>query len=151
MAKSGGRPKAKKGAGKAKRAQGAPSDKPYKEDDLIRAVNHPLRRQILRLLHSSRDPLSPMQIEKTLELGDEPKENLSTISYHVRVLADYKISPKVGQRQVRGAMQRFYVSEVSDSACVRGLLKRTLESDEAQLWPKGREQSGKKAPKKKRR
>jgi hypothetical protein len=141
MAKSG-RPKTKTGRQKAEHANGAGSGKPYEEADLIRAINHPLRRQILRLLHSSEDPLSPTQIEQTLELGHEPKESLSTVSYHVRALAE------VGRRQVRGAMEHFYASQVSDCAWVCHSLKKTRKSDEASLRPTGSWRKGKRATKK---
>lgn len=137
MAKSGERPKAKtkKSAGKGKRANGA---KPYGEDDLIKALNHALRRQTLRLLHASRKPLSPAQIEAKLELGKVPKDQLSQVSYHVKVLVRFKVLSLVDEQQVRGAMEHFYASEVSSNAWVRSTLKRTQKSDEAQLWPKGR-------------
>lgn len=135
MAKSGERPKAKKGAGKAKRANRA---KRYEEDDLIKALNHALRRQTLRLLHSSRGPLSPAQVEAKLELGDGPKDQLSQVSYHMKVLVRFKVVSLVDEQQVRGAMEHFYVSEVSNNTWVRNSLKRTQKSDEAQLWPKGR-------------
>jgi DNA-binding transcriptional ArsR family regulator len=135
MAKSGERPKAKKSAGKGRRANGA---KPYEEDDLIKALNHALRRQALRLLHASRKPLSPAQIEAKLELGEAPKDQLSQVSYHVKVLVRLKVISLVDEQQVRGAMEHFYTSEVSSNAWVRNSLKRTQKSDEAQLWPKGR-------------
>ena len=151
MAKSGGQQKAKKSEGKAKRAKRAGGEEPYEVDDLIRALNHRLRRQILRLLHSSRRPLSPTLIEETLELGDHNEHKLSTVSYHVGVLAGFKAIFLVDEQPVRGAMEHFYASAVSDTAWVRSLLKRTLKSDEAQLWPKGRGKNGKRAAKKKGR
>jgi DNA-binding transcriptional ArsR family regulator len=123
---------------RAKRTNGAEDDKPYEEDELIRALNHVLRRQILRLMHSSKEPLSPTQIEQTLKLGSKPKESLSTVSYHVGVLVDYRTVRLVDEQQRRGAMEHFYRSTVSESTWVRGLLKRTQKSDEAKLWPRGR-------------
>jgi Helix-turn-helix domain len=138
MAKSDRRPKADEGDGKDERPNEKGRDKPYAEDDLIRALNHAVRRQALRLLHSSREPLSPGQIEAQLKLGKKPKDHLSKVSYHLATMARLKVVSLVGEQQVRGAMEHFYASEVSDSAWVRNLLKRTQESDEAQLWPKGR-------------
>jgi DNA-binding transcriptional ArsR family regulator len=145
MAKSGGRPKAKKNAGEAKHVKGARTDKPYEEDDLIRALNHPLRRQILRALHVSQKPLGAARLEEILDLGEEPKEWLGNVSYHVRCLFHLKIASLVDEQMARGAMEHFYVSEVSDVAWVRGLLKRMGGKDEALLWPGGRGPSRKKA------
>lgn len=146
MDKSRGRPKTKKGAKKAKRAKRAGGRRPYEEDDLIRALNHPLRRQILRLLHSSRKPLSPTEIEERLELGDDHGGKLSSVSYHATVLARYRTISLVGEQQVRGAMEHFYESRVPASGWVRGVLKRLQKSDEARLWPKGRGPRDRKAP-----
>jgi hypothetical protein len=138
MAKSGRRPKADEGDGKDERPKDAGKAKPYKEDDLIRALNHAVRRQSLRLLHSSKEPLSPGQIDATLELGKNPKDHLSKVAYHLSTMSRLKVISLVDEQPARGAMEHFYTSEVSDSAWVRNLLKRTQESDEAQLWPKGR-------------
>jgi DNA-binding transcriptional ArsR family regulator len=107
------------------------SDKPYETEDLIRALNHRVRRQILRVLNRSRRPLSPTQIEEKLGLGGK----LSQISYHVTTLSAAKVISLVDEQQVRGAMEHFYVSAVSDNALVRGLLKGTQKSDAAQLKP----------------
>lgn len=139
MAKSGEQPRARKSAAKAKRSNGA---KPYEEDDLIKALNHALRRQALRLMHASKRPLSPAQIEAKLELGKDPKDQLSQVSYHIKVLARLKVISLVDEQQVRGAMEHFYISEVAKNSWVRDSLKRTEEADEQQLWPKGRSRRG---------
>ena len=131
MADSGGRSKAK---GKATRKGRAGGRKPYTESDLISAIDHPLRRQILRLMHSSNDPLSPTQIEGKVALGNK----LSNVSYHVTVLARYHVIALVGRRQVRGALEHFYESQVSEVAWLRGLMERTKKEDEAASWSKRR-------------
>jgi DNA-binding transcriptional ArsR family regulator len=133
MAKSGERPKAKQGAGKSKRANDA---KRCEEENLIKALNHALRRQTLRALHSSKKPLSPAQIDAKLA-GEGPKNQLSQVSYHMKVLARFKVVSLVDERQVRGAMEHFYVSEVASNAWVRSSLKKMQKADEAQLLPKG--------------
>lgn len=69
--------------------------------DLLAALNHPLRRQILRVM-SNRKPISPRQ------LSDRLDESLSNVSYHVRVLDEYGAIEEVSSRQVRGATQHFY-------------------------------------------
>ncbi len=134
-----GRGSPKRGSGKGGKANGRGGGKSYDEADLIRGLNHPLRRQALRLLHRTKRPMSPVQIEAELKLGKEPKEQLSQIGYHVTTLAGYRLISKVGERQVRGAMEHFYSSNVSRVASVRELLESTREADEARPWPQGRE------------
>lgn len=130
------------GKSKAKRSNGADrgteSGLPYKEADLLRALNHILRRQVLRHMHSSKKPLSPVQVEAELKLGEEVKEELSHVSYHMKRLARLKVIALDDEEQVRGATKHFYVSNVSGIAWVRGLLKRMQKCDEEQLWPRGR-------------
>lgn len=138
MAEADGEPKAGKGSGKDKGAAGAGGGTPYEEEALIRALTHVLRRQTLRLLHSSKKPLSPVQVEAALELGEEVKEELSHVSYHMKTLAGLGVISLAAEEQVRGAVKHFYVSNVSGTAWVRGLLKRMQKSDQARLWPKGR-------------
>ncbi len=143
MGKSGRQSKAKKGS----RAAGGGSNggKPYAEEGLLKAINHPLRRQVLRLLHSSGESVSPIQIERELGLGGAVGEKLSSVSYHVTVLSGYNAIERVGERQVRGAMEHFYASNVEDVAWLRGVLSRTQESDEEKLWPKGRPRGNRKS------
>lgn len=128
----------------------ANGEKPYTDEDLLRALNHRLRRQILRLLHSSREPLSPTQIERELKLDPGHGNRLSDVSYHTKVLAKFNAVSMVDTRMVRGAVEHFYSSLVSDATWVRGLLSRTQESDEAALWPNGRNQGGERTPRGKR-
>jgi DNA-binding transcriptional ArsR family regulator len=134
-----GRGSPKKGSRKGGEANGRGGGKAYSESDLIRGLNHPLRRQALRLLHRSKRPMSPVQIEAKLKLGKEPKEQLSQIGYHITTLAGYGLISNVGERQVRGAMEHFYRSNVSRVALVRQLLESTREADEARPCPQGRE------------
>jgi hypothetical protein len=99
-------------------------------------------------LHSSSEALSPIEIERKLELGDEHGDKLSTVSYHVATLARYKTISLVDEQPVRGAMEHFYESRVSESRWVRDLLKRMQDKDEALLCPKGGVRAAKKARRK---
>jgi DNA-binding transcriptional ArsR family regulator len=72
---------------------------------LVAALRHPLRREILRLLADGRE-ISPS------EMAEELGEPLSTIAYHVRVLAECGALKQVRERKVRGATQRFYSSSL---------------------------------------
>src|ERR1700760_1488232 len=71
------------------------------DNELLIALRHPLRRQILRAMAAT-DPISPRQI------SDELREPLSNVSYHVRVLADCGAVTLVDTEPVRGSMQHFY-------------------------------------------
>jgi DNA-binding transcriptional ArsR family regulator len=71
------------------------------DNDLLVALRHPLRRQILREM-AGREAVSPR------ELGTTLGHPLSNVSYHVRVLADCAAIVLVKTKPVRGSMQHFY-------------------------------------------
>lgn len=143
--------KANHGGPQSKRTSAAGDYEPDKTDDLIRAINHKLRRQILRYLHSSRKPLSPKQIERKLDLSALRSGVLSSVSYHVGVLRDFKAITMVKTEPRRGAVEHFYESAVSNSVWVRNLLKKTQKRDEALIWTRRRASSNKSADKKESR
>lgn len=95
------------------------------QTDLIRALNHTMRRRILRLLNEATDPSSPARLAKGLGAP------LSNVSYHVRILEGFGALKKVGEGQVRGAIEHFYASQVGDNPSVIALLEATKDSDEA--------------------
>lgn len=70
--------------------------------DLFTALAHPVRRRILRKLIEDDAEVSP------LELSTQLSEQLSALSYHVRVLAECKAVRLVRTRQIRGSTQHFY-------------------------------------------
>lgn len=72
-----------------------------KHDDLMYALLHPLRKQILRAM-LGKPKISPREIA---DLIDQPLPN---VSYHVRVLADRKTIALVDTAPARGAVQHFY-------------------------------------------
>src|SRR6201985_1516278 len=78
------------------------------DNELLIALRHPLRRQILRAMAAT-DPISPRQI------SDELREPLSNVSYHVRVLADCGAVTLVDTAPVRGPIQHFYSSTVEEA------------------------------------
>jgi DNA-binding transcriptional ArsR family regulator len=71
------------------------------DNDLLVALRHPLRREILREMATEK-AISPREIASAL---DQP---LSNVSYHVRVLADCSAIALVDTKPVRGSMQHFY-------------------------------------------
>jgi DNA-binding transcriptional ArsR family regulator len=75
--------------------------------ELLVALRHPLRRQILRAMVQN-EPISPRQI------SDELRQPLSNVSYHVRVLADCGVVALVDTTPVRGSMQHFYSPTIDE-------------------------------------
>ena len=69
--------------------------------NLLVALGHPTRRQILREM-DGRPPASPRELTETLG------ETLSNVSYHFRVLAESGVLELVATRPVRGSTQHFY-------------------------------------------
>jgi DNA-binding transcriptional ArsR family regulator len=67
---------------------------------LMKALSHPLRVQILTLINER--PWSPNEISNELD------EGLSQISYHVKVLKDFKCIELVKTEPRRGAVEHYY-------------------------------------------
>ncbi len=78
--------------------------KPDKEDALLKALRHPLRRSLLRRYVESKaaDGLSPKELALAL------KAPLSSVSYHVRELARLGALEIVSEAPVRGSIAHFY-------------------------------------------
>lgn len=93
--------------------------------EVVEALNHPLRRKILRAIHGNEnEPISPVTLSK--ELG----EDLSSVSYHVTVLLQKKSLTQVGTRQRRGAMEHFYISTITKDEVAEIVLRQTKDKDE---------------------
>lgn len=92
----------------------APGSKP-KGNDLFNALGHPLRRQILREMIDTSEEVSPR------ELAAKLSEQLSALSYHVRVLAECNAIELVRTEQIRGSTQHFYRAIVKASWALTAL------------------------------
>jgi DNA-binding transcriptional ArsR family regulator len=90
---------------------------------LISALDHPVRREVLRLLHRHDTHLSPIQMNEKINVG------ISCLSYHARTLAEQKVTRLASTMQVRGATQHFYVSKVADNELVATILNCTEKDD----------------------
>jgi DNA-binding transcriptional ArsR family regulator len=75
------------------------------DNDLLVALRHPVRRDILRAMASEK-AISPREIATALN------QPLSNVSYHVRVLADCAAVSLVKTKPVRGSMQHFYCAAI---------------------------------------
>lgn len=71
------------------------------DNNLLVALRHPLRRQLLRRMIGE-EAISPR------ELATELDKPLSSVAYHMRVLAGTGAVTLVKTRPVRGSMQHFY-------------------------------------------
>lgn len=90
---------------------------------LLDALNHPIRRQVLRILHAASHPKSPRELACALRWG------LPQVSYHVRLLSDRKVLRHKRTRSIRGATQSFYVSTVAENELVSVILSTTEAID----------------------
>jgi DNA-binding transcriptional ArsR family regulator len=90
---------------------------------LIHALNHPARRQILRQLGEGKVEKSPS------EMAEGATFSLSGLSFHARVLSELQVTRCTRTQQVRGALEHFYASNVSDNELVEAILLETEGDD----------------------
>lgn len=68
----------------------------------LKAMQHPLRAEVFRLIRETPGAISPAEVARELE-ADVP-----TVSYHVRKLSEYDCVEEVENRPVRGVVEHFY-------------------------------------------
>lgn len=90
---------------------------------LLGALNHPVRREALRLLHQMGGPGSAGQLSKAM------KADVSQVSYHLKVLNAEGVLKQVDEEKVRGATRKFFASRVSDNARLISILNDTEVDD----------------------
>lgn len=98
-----------------------------KGPDLFNALGHPVRRRILREMLDSGAEVSPRELAVVLS------EQLSALSYHVRVLAECEAVELVRTEQIRGSTQHFYRAVVRSKWALAA-----LAADEKAGGAKGR-------------
>jgi DNA-binding transcriptional ArsR family regulator len=72
------------------------------EEALLRILRHPLRKRLLRLYVEEEGMLSPK------ELAGLTEKPLSSVAYHVRVLAQHGAVEIVAEQRRRGSVEHFY-------------------------------------------
>lgn len=92
------------------------------DQELVKALAHPLRVEILAILNDRM--ASPNELSKELE------EGLSQVSYHVKVLKDFKCIHMVKTEPRRGAVEHYY----------KAIQRAFLTSEVAKLYPKSAQQ-----------
>lgn len=76
---------------------------------VITALNHPLRRTVLRRLLEA-PPISPVTLSRELE------RPLNLVSYHVRILEEQEVIRLVGTTPRRGALEHFFDANLGSHA-----------------------------------
>jgi hypothetical protein len=72
------------------------------------ALDHRVRRQVLRVLNSSQEPRSPAEVAATL-----PGASISVVSYHAQVLEVSGTVHVADTRPVEAGLARRYTSDVA--------------------------------------
>jgi DNA-binding transcriptional ArsR family regulator len=93
-------------------------------EDCITAINTPVRRRILRLLHEVNEARSPAEVSRAFRLP------VSYVSYHVKVLKECGTVVLTDTRPKRGSIEHFYASTIGDYSLVVELLEETRSDDE---------------------
>jgi DNA-binding transcriptional ArsR family regulator len=86
-----------------------------RDDDLVRALDHRLRREIMRLLHASEVPLSTSEIAVSID------EKLGRTSHHIEVLRRRGLVVLVG---VAEHGEGLYASRIKEQAVVTIFLEQ---------------------------
>lgn len=73
-----------------------------REEALMFLLQHPLRKQLLRLCVEAEEMRSPK------ELTVPVNRDISIVGYHVRVLAEFGAVVLVAERPRRGSVEHFY-------------------------------------------
>lgn|GEM_PF-3444128 len=95
---------------------------------LIAALNHSLRRQILRRIDEDEATTSARELAR--ELGVP----IGNVSYHLQVLARLDVLRQADVRQVRGAKEYFYVSNLDgQDDWFRAALEGSRVADEGRM------------------
>ncbi len=104
---------------------------------LISALNHPLRRRILRKLNERVEAASARQLAREMGLP------IGNVSYHLQVLARLNVLTQTHARQVRGAREFFYVSNLGgQDEWFRAALEGSRKEDEGLARGERRRRSG---------
>jgi DNA-binding transcriptional ArsR family regulator len=93
--------------------------------EALRALNHDLRRRILRVALDGREAVSPTEVARTLGAP------LSSVSYHFRVLAESGALDIAREQPVRGSIKHFYRANaaVAEMPMVAEILAATSPTD----------------------
>jgi len=101
-----------RGDGGDERQKVTATDGMYEWDELVPHIVHPTKVAIVEALRYLGHELSSTEMSK---MFDDPTTTLSHVAYHVRSLAEKGALVQTGQRQVRGALERFFYFPCSEA------------------------------------
>lgn len=90
----------------------------------ISALNSPVRREVLRVMHRHPSRLNATQISRKMRTVSS-----SLASHHLDALLKGELVRFVGSNPKRGGLEKFFVSEVADHAQVMRILADTEGAD----------------------
>lgn len=90
----------------------------------ISGLNSPVRREALRVMHRDPSPLTATQISRKMRTVSS-----QLVTHHIDFLLKKRLVRFVGSKPVRGGLEKFFVSEVSEHAQVRQILAETEGDD----------------------
>jgi DNA-binding transcriptional ArsR family regulator len=99
------------------------SEKPSNSVALVAALNHWMRRAILRWINDEQTKYCATDLEDLMDLA------LSNISYHMRFMDRAGLLKLADTKRVRGATAYYYVSAVTENQIVQMVLKETEDED----------------------
>ena len=79
--------------------------------DLVPRTLHPTKVAIVEALHYMGHELSPTELSK---MFGSPELGLAPVAYHVRSLVDKGALVQIAERQVRGALEKFFYFPASE-------------------------------------
>jgi DNA-binding transcriptional ArsR family regulator len=92
--------------------------------ELIRMLNHPVRREALRLLHRAPDgQMGGSQLSQAM------LESVGTINHHLKTLRDARVIVLCDERQVGPVKEKWHESLVSTIPTVVAVLDETEAED----------------------
>ncbi len=90
----------------------------------ISALNSPVRREALRVMHRDPSRLTATQISRKMRTVSS-----QLVSHHLDVLSKKELIRLVGRKPARGGVEKFFISEVAEHAQVRQILVDTEGDD----------------------
>lgn len=127
----GGKRKTTKRVTKPSKARRRRVERGRRRANLIWAIAHRLRRQILRAIADSGEACSPTWLADALDLP------LSTAAYHVTILRRFEAVELADEQMARGAIEHFYLSTIKNDPPIEALLAETREADREDLQGAG--------------
>jgi len=106
------------------------------EPQLRHALDHPLRREVLRVLNGGERSWSVPEI-----VGMLSGSGVSSVNYHALVLEQSGCAVVTGTRPVHGGRQSLYASLVAEDARVLSILRATQRRDRQHRQQTGRRAS----------